>query len=113
MEKKAKITLKNEEEVIKYELLIEFKNNKISYIENDSNNTNVLLDLNNKLLIRDNKELYLEYDFLNNKGVVYLKELRNNMNINLNTIKYEITDNKIEIMYKIDENSYEYFIEME
>lgn len=113
MEKKAKITLKNEEEVIKYELLIEFKNNKISYIENDSNNTNVLLDLNNRLLIRDNKELYLEYDFLNNKGVVYLKELRNNMNINLNTIKYEITDNKIEIMYKIDENSYEYFIEME
>ncbi|MBO5414292.1 MAG: hypothetical protein J6A17_01560 [Bacilli bacterium] len=113
MEKKAKITLKNEEEVIKYELLIEFKNNKISYIENDSNNTSVLLDLNNKLLIRDNKELYLEYDFLNNKGVVYLKELRNNMNINLNTIKYEITDNKIEIMYKIDENSYEYFIEME
>ena len=113
MEKKAKITLKNEEEVIKYELLIEFKNNKISYIENDSNNTNVLLDLNNRLLIRDNKELYLEYDFLNNKGVVYLKELRNNISINLNTIKYEITDTKIEIMYKIDENSYEYFIEME
>ena len=42
-----------------------------------------------------------------------LKELRNNMNINLTTIKYEITDNKIDIMYKIDDNSYEYFIEME
>lgn len=113
MEKKAKITLKTVEEVIKYEISIELKNNKINYVENDPNNTNVLLDLDNKILIRDNKELYLEYDFSNNNGIIYLKELKNNINVNLNTIKYEVSDKKIEIMYKIDENSYEYFIEME
>lgn len=113
MKKNAKITLKTPEKVIEYELLIEFKNNKINYIEKDYTNTSVLLDLENRILVRDNKELYMEYDFKNNKGIVFLKELKSNIEINIDTIKYEASDKKIEIMYKIDENSYEYFIEME
>lgn len=113
MEKQAKITLKTEEEVIEYDININIKNNKINYIETDSKHTNVLLDLDEKLLIRDNQELYLEYNFSTNQGMIYLKETGNNIAININTEKYQILDKRIEIMYKIDENSYEYIIEME
>lgn len=113
MKKKAKISLKTRERTIEDDIIIELINNKISYIEKDSNCTKVLVDLNNKILIRENKELYLEYNFSNNNGVVYLKDLGSSININLKTIDYKCLNKKIEIMYKIDENSYEYRIEME
>ena len=91
MEKQAKITLRTDEEVIEYGININIKNNKINYTETDSKHTNVFLDLGEKLLIRENEELYLEYNFSSNQGL----------------------EKRIEIMYKIDENSYEYIIEME
>lgn len=113
MEKQAKITLRTDEEVIEYGININIKNNKINYTETDSKHTNVFLDLGEKLLIRENEELYLEFNFSSNQGMIYLKETGNNITINLNTEKYQILEKRIEIMYKIDENSYEYIIEME
>ena len=113
MNRNAKVSLKTNEEVIEYNISISLKNNKINYTENDLNNTNVLLDIDKKLLIRDNKELYLEYDFLNNKGLVYLKELCSSISLNLITINFLVENKKIDIKYKIDENNYQYFIEME
>lgn len=113
MEKQAKITLKTQEEVIENDINIQIKNKKINYIETDSKHTNVFLDLDEKLLIRENEELYLEYNFSSNQGIIFLKETGNNIAININTEKYQILDKRIEIMYKIDENSYEYIIEME
>lgn len=113
MEKQAKITLRTDEEVIEYGININIKNNKINYTETDSKHTNVFLDLGEKLLIRENEELYLEYNFSSNQGMIYLKEIGNNITMNLNTERYQILEKRIEIMYKIDENSYEYIIEME
>ena len=112
MQKCAKISLKTKEEDIQYSKLIEFKNNKINYIEEDTS-TNVLLDIEKKLLIRDNKTIYLEYDFLNGKGYFYIKELGGETFVDIKLDKFFVDDKLIEIVYKIDENSYQYKIEME
>ena len=111
MQKKAKISLKTSEDDIKFSKIIEFKNNKINYLEDD--NTNVLLDLDKKLLIRDNKTIYLEYDFLKGKGYFYIKELRGETTVDIKLVKFINNDKLIEIIYNIDDKNYEYRIEME
>ncbi len=113
MKKKAKISLKTAEEVIQYDILIELKNNKINYQEPDSLKTNVLLDLNTKVLLRDNKDIYLEYRFLNNDGDIYVKDLNKNIHLNLTDVKLEERNTYIKIQYKIDNKEYMYDIDME
>lgn len=113
MKKTAKITLKNKEKVIKYDILINIINKKINYSEPDLNKTNVFLDLDNKILIRENKDIYLEYDFKNSKGSIYIKELRNNIDISIDVERYLVNDKKIEIVYLIENDKYQYFIEVE
>lgn len=112
MQKKAKISLKTSEEDIEFSKIIEFKNNKINYIE-DITDTNVLLDIDKKLLIRDNKNIYLEYDFLNGKGYAYIKDLGSETVINLKVDSFISNDKLIEIIYNIDDNNYKFKIEME
>lgn len=111
MQKKAKISLKTKEDNIKYDKIIEFKNNKINYLEDD--NTNVLFDIDKKLLIRDNETIYMEYDFLNKKGFFHIKEVMLETEVNIEIEKLIIEDNLIEIIYNIDDNNYRYMIEME
>ena len=110
MQRKAKISLKTKEETINYSTEIDIKNNKINYMEDE---TNVLFDMNNKLLVRDNKDIYMEYDFSNKKGFFYIKELRCEASVIIDIEKIVIEDNLIEIIYNIDNNNYFYKIEME
>ena len=110
MQKKAKISLKTKEEILNYSKEINIINNKINYMEDD---TNVLFDMNKKLLIRENKDIYMEYDFSNKKGYFYIKELRCEASVIINIEKITIEDNLIEIVYNIDNNNYFYKIEME
>ena len=112
MNKNAKISLKTNDNTIKYDILLTIKNNKINYFEKNSD-TNVFLSLDEKILIRDNKDIYLEYNFSKNQGVVFIKELQNNININLITNKFNVENDKVEIEYQIDDDRYNYLIEME
>ena len=57
MNKNAKISLKTNDNTIKYDILLTIKNNKINYLEKNSD-TNVFLSLDEKILIRDNKDIY-------------------------------------------------------
>lgn len=111
MEKKAIISLNTSEDNIKLSKLIEFKNNKINYLEDD--NTNVLFDIDKMLLVRDSKDIYLEYDFLNGIGLIYIKELGTETRVNINVEGLKTEDKLIEIIYNIDDKKYEYRIEME
>ena len=111
MQKKARISLKTNDDNIEYNKAIEFKNNKINYLEDD--NTNVLFDIDKKLLIRDTKDIYLEYDFLNKKGLIYIKKLKSETSVGIEVEKIIIEDSLIEIIYNIDNNNYHYMMEME
>ena len=112
MNKNAKISLKTNDNTIKYDILLTIKNNKINYLEKNTD-TNVFLSLDEKILIRDNKDIYLEYNFSKNQGVVFIKELQNNININLITNKFTVENDKVEIEYQIDDDNSNYLIEME
>lgn len=111
MQKQARISLKTNDDNIEYNKAIEFKNNKINYLEDAT--TNVLFDIDKKLLIRDTKDIYLEYDFLNKKGLIYIKELKSESSVDIEVEKIIIEDSLIEIIYNVDNNNYHYMIEME
>ena len=74
MNKNAKVSLITNKEKLTYEVNIEIKNDKINYQENNDELTRVLYDKTNKTLIRDNKEIYMEYDFNMNKASIYINE---------------------------------------
>ena len=50
--------------------------------------------------------------FLKKKDI-FIKELQNNININLITNKFNVENDKVEIEYQIDDDRYNYLIEME
>lgn len=109
MEKKATILLITNEKKQEEKKLIKIINNKINYIDG---NTNVLFDITNEILIRENSKMYLEYNFKNNKAEIYIKELLKSINLNLITKNKIIKDNYIEIEYIIEEDKYKYIIDM-
>lgn len=111
MEKQAIITLTTKEEQLKEKQLVKIKNNKINYLE--QNKTTVLFEQEKKVLIRENEEIYMELFFQEEKGNIYIKSLRNNIELAIKTKKIDITKNKIVIQYEMDKNDYLYEIEME
>lgn len=111
MKKKATIKIKAKEETVEEKVQLEVKNNKINYKE--ENKTTVLLDLKNKILIRENKELYMEYDFIKEKGNLYIKSLQKNIDLQLKLKKIDISNHKIVIQYELEKECYIYEIEME
>lgn len=113
MNKKAKISLITKKEKIIYNVEIEIKNDKISYKENNDKLTNVLYDIKNKILIREDKDIYMEYDFNINKASVYIKELKKEVNLLLKTKNIISNNKKINIEYLLDNELYSYVIDME
>ena len=86
--------------------------NKIKYKEKD--NTKVILDLNNKELIRENNELYMKYIFNEKKetdGIIDIKELNRKILLKIKTKKYRINNNIINIEFEIENDIFTYEIE--
>lgn len=79
-------------------------NEKIEYYENRNLVTSVILDLKNKILIRDNKDYYLEYHLLENQiteNKIDIKELNQSMILKIKTEKFTLLENKVEIFYTL------------
>lgn len=110
MKKKAQVSLKKNNDIIKKEVEITIKNNKINY---SVNKADVMFLPKEELLIRDNNKIYLEYDFNKSTGLIYVKELKSNLYIELKVIKKIVKDNFIEIEYEIEDDKYIYTIKME
>ena len=113
MNKKSKISLITNKEKLSYEVNIEIKNDKINYKENNAELTNVLYDKTSRILIRDNKEIYMEYDFNMNKASIYIKDLKKEINLELRTKNIVESDKLIDIEYLLDNEVYRYIIDME
>lgn len=104
--KKLNIVLITNNEVTEYNLLGEYDedNNIIYYNENNNLVTKMKIDLKNKNLTRENKDYYLEYNFIETKETenkMILKELDKTLFIKIKTDKFELEDNKLEIIYTI------------
>lgn len=86
---------------------------EITYYEQDELNTKVKFNYENNMLIRENKNLYLEYKFINNeetKGKIYIKELNKQYEILINTKSIKRDKNNIEIEYILENINYKYII---
>lgn len=99
-----------------YNILGEYdkENGKIIYQESKDLVTDVVLDLNNKILTRKNKDYCLNYHLLEGKvteNEVIINDLQKSLYLNIKTNKFEITDNKVEIKYSIlDSNEKVHYI---
>ena len=113
MNKNAKVSLITNKEKLTYEVNIEIKNDKINYQENNDELTSVLYDKTSRILIRDNKEIYMEYDFNMNKASIYIKDLKKEINLELRTKNIVESDKLIDIEYLLDNEVYRYIIDME
>lgn len=84
----------------------------LKYKENE--NTKVILDLNNNILIRENNEFRMEYKYdikKETKGKIFIKELNKEIELKIKTKKYVKKDELIIINFSIENNNFEYRIE--
>ena len=103
---KIRVTI-SEEELIT-DCIIE--NNIYKYKE--ENGTNVVLDINNNTLVRENNDIDMKYDFNNKKGELIVKELDKVFNLDMNKVEISKSDNLIDIKYNIDEEVFDYRLEV-
>ena len=111
MEKKALITIKNQDGKQSDNVQIIKHKNKISYQE--TTGTSVLFDLDSLELIRDNKQIYMELNFSVKNASIYIKELGKTLELEIEVKKVEVTENRVILEYKISDELYEYKLEME
>ncbi len=87
-----------------------FEENRILY----NDDTNVMIDLDNKKLRRENDSYIIDLDFNNDKYELHLKEYDMVTPLDVNLDSFLINENKVEIKYhfKSDlDNKIEYKIE--
>ena len=107
---KSIITLKDQ--ILEEENIGSFECGVISYQE--SNNTYVYIDINRNELIRENNELNMKYIFNENeltKGYIYIKELNQDLELDIKTKLIEKESNRYKIEYMIEEDTFIYEIE--
>ncbi len=109
--KKLRITIINNNSNNSYDVLGEYDNDIYKYIEPNTN-TKVLFDVEKEILKRSNDELDMTYDYNNEIGNIYIKELERNVDVSIKILKKEITNNKVSIDYKIGEDTFNYIIEV-
>ena len=91
-------------------------NNIISYIHNKTK-YKLITNIDSIKLIRENEEIYHEILFKEHdtcKTTYYLKQLNSSLQINIETQKLTISENKINIVYKNKENQniYQYVLDV-
>ena len=110
--RKIRATIENREEKVITETTAIYRDNIIKYKEED--NTTVVYNYKKHKLVRENKELRIEYIFSDAKemtGLLFIKELNKTININIKTRKIEEDKINISIEFEIDKDKFKYKIE--
>lgn len=102
---KIKVRIDNTENMVDYTIDSEV----INYKELD--NTVVYYDLKNNILIRDNDDLHMIYDFNNKKGTILIKEMDRELELSIENIDIERNKNNIRVSYTIENNDFLYELE--
>ncbi len=103
---KIKVKIDNVENIVDYSIDSEV----INYKEVD--NTNVYYDLKSNILIRDNDEIHMIYDFNNKKGNILIKEYDKEIEVLIENIDIERNKNNVRVSYSIENNDFLYELEV-
>lgn len=103
---KLKVRIDNTENIVDYSIDSEV----INYKEID--NTTVYYDLNNNILIRDNDDIHMIYDFNNKKGTILIKEMDRELELLIENIDIERNKNNVKVSYSIENNDFLYELEV-
>ena len=103
---KIKVKIDNTENIVDYTIDSEV----INYKELD--NTNTYYDLKNNILIRDNDDLHMVYDFNNKKGTILIKEFDREVEVLIENIDIERNKNNVRVSYSIENNDFLYELEV-
>ena len=103
---KLKVRIDNTENIVDYSIDSEV----INYKEID--NTTVYYDLNNNILIRDNDDIHMIYDFNNKKGNILIKEMDRELELLIENIDIERNKNNVKVSYSIENNDFLYELEV-
>ncbi len=106
------VTIKNEEEDTSYHVNAILQDNILKYQEN--NHTMVIYNYENNSLVRENKELRMDYLFdvkRKTEGTIQVKELGQSIKLKIKTNKLERKNNDIEVSFKIEDKEFLYKIE--
>lgn len=107
------VKVKSDDSNTEYTTPAIFADEVIKYKSKD--NTLEIFDYKNNILIRENNKLRMEYIFDIDKktlGTIYIKELNNEMKLNIETNKIERNNNDLDIEFKIENNIINYHIEV-
>lgn len=112
---RLKVYLKTETEESFYETTGYYQKdqNKLTYREKD--NTIVNYYYTDNILKRENNELTLKFEFKKDEqttGIIQVKGLNRELNVLLKTIKMSITEQNINIIYSIEDQKFNYKIEV-
>ena len=103
----------NEDSTLEYNTIAILTDDVIKYKSKD--NTLEMFDYNNYTLIRENKELRMEYKFEQNettKGSVFVKKINHTVDVNIKTKKIERNNYDIDLEFSVEENTINYHIEV-
>lgn len=81
----------------------------ITYQEN--NGTYVYLDINRHELVRENNDMLMKYVFIENeetKGKIFVKELNQEIELEIKTTKIEKEDDKYKVEYIVGNDTFTY-----
>lgn len=111
----VKVTVTTPEERIenKYKAIFYPESREIIYQEEDGTKTKV--NLVKAKLRRDNSKLEMEYFFdlkKKTEGTIYVKELQKKLMVKISTKKLKITNDSMEIQYKVEKEDYKYNLEV-
>ncbi len=109
--KKLRITIINNDSNSSYDVLGTYNNNIYEYREPDTD-TKVLFDAKKLTLSRSNEEIDMTYDFNNGIGNIFIKELNKELEITIKVLEKEIKEEKISLKYLIEEDIFNYKIEV-
>lgn len=113
---KIKTQIITPDEIIEYNIYAILESNKkLKFIEPDENKTTVTFNYKEKVLKRENKLVYLKYEFDKDnttKGIIIVKDLGYEIYVNIETKEFILEKNKIYIEYCIEEKNYKYKIEV-
>ncbi len=113
---KALVTVGNYNEKINYKvnITVDEKNKSLFYLENDAKKTFVLYEYTSNILKRDNEEIYMVLNFIENQTTVnnlFLKKVNNSLDLEIFTNKILKDNNKIQIEYELNHEKYIFKIE--
>lgn len=111
---KVKIKVSVNDDIEKeYNAIYLEKEKLLTYKEED--NTLVKFNYKDNILIRENDSIFMQYKFVNkktSKNKIFIKDLKQYLDITLFTKNILVKDNIINITYVIEDNLFNYKIEV-